>query len=143
MDQTMHLGGEAWFFRQRVAGITEHSVKYSPYAAEPIHTSRSLCICFCRQTEPTDSSHRPSQGAQGGMKSDERRKAIKRQREQLIQDLEAVYLAAFDRLGELEGEVGEVKAAQLTQMILNSKTAAIEPLEKEIEKPVITTPGEA
>ena len=61
------------------------------------------------------------------MKSDERRQAIKRQREQLIQDLEAVYLAAFDRLGELEGEVGEVKAAQLTQMILNSKTAAIEP----------------
>ena len=59
------------------------------------------------------------------MKSDERRQAIKRQREQLIQDLEAVYMAAFDRLGELEGEVGEVKAAQLTQMILNSKTAAI------------------
>ena len=37
------------------------------------------------------------------MKSDERRQAIKRQREQLIQDLEAVYMAAFDRLGELEG----------------------------------------
>ena len=36
------------------------------------------------------------------MKSDERRQAIKRQREQLIQDLEAVYMAAFDRLGELE-----------------------------------------
>ena len=75
------------------------------------------------------------------MKSDERRQAIRQQRERLIQDLEAVYMAAFDRLGELEGEVGEVKAAQLTQMILNSKTAAIEPLEKEIEKPVITTPG--
>ena len=54
------------------------------------------------------------------MKSDERHQAIKRQREQLIQDLEAVYMAAFDRLGDLEGEVGEVKAAQLTQMILNS-----------------------
>ena len=77
------------------------------------------------------------------MKSDERRQAIRQQRERLIQDLESVYMAAFDRLGELEGEVGEVKAAQLTQMILNSKTAAIEPLEKEIEKPVITTPGEA
>jgi len=64
MDQTMHLGGEAWFFRQRVAGITEHSVKYSPYAAEPIHTIRSLCICFCRQTEPTDLSNRRSPGAQ-------------------------------------------------------------------------------
>ena len=77
------------------------------------------------------------------MKTDKRRHAIKQQREQLIKELEAVYLAAFDRLGELEGEVGEVKAAQLTMMILNSKTAAIEPLEKEIEKPVITTPGEA
>ena len=77
------------------------------------------------------------------MKTEERRMAIRRQREQLIQDLEAVCLAAFDRLGKLEGEVGEVKAAQLTQMILNSKTAAIEPLEKEIEKPVITTPADA
>ena len=138
MDQAMDLGCEVWFFPQRVARITEYSVKYSPYAAEPIHTSRSLCIAFTGklipQTKPRSS---------GGMKSDERRQAIKRQREQLIQDLEAVYMAAFDRLGELEGEVGEVKAAQLTQMILNSKTAAIEPLEKEIEKPVITTPGEA
>ena len=77
------------------------------------------------------------------MKSEERRQAIRQPRARLIQDLAAVYLAAFDRLGELEGEVGEVKAAQLTQMILNSKTAAIEPLEKEIEKPVITTPGES
>ena len=138
MDQAMDLGCEVWFFRQRVARITEYSVKYSPYAAEPIHTSRSLCIAvtgkLIPQTKPRSS---------GGMKSDERRQAIKRQREQLIQDLEAVYMAAFDRLGELEGEVGEVKAAQLTQKILNSKTAAIEPLEKEIEKPVITTPGEA
>ena len=32
------------------------------------------------------------------MKTDERRQAIKRQRQQLIQDLEAVYMAAFDRL---------------------------------------------
>ena len=38
-------------------------------------------------------------------------------------------MAAFDRLGDLEGEVGEVKAAQLTDDP-NSKTAAIEPLEK-------------
>ena len=75
------------------------------------------------------------------MKQDERREAIRVQREQLIQELEALYLAAFDRLGQLEGEVGEVKAAQLTQMILNSKTGAIEPLLKEIEKPVITTPA--
>ena len=76
------------------------------------------------------------------MKQDARRQAIKTQREQLIQDLETLYMDAFDKLGRLEGEIGEVKAAQFTQMILNSKTAAIEPLLKEIEKPVITTPGD-
>ena len=75
------------------------------------------------------------------MKQDERRQAIKQERERLIQDLEALYLAAFDRLGTLEDEVGELKAAQLTQMILNSKLAALEPLLKEIEKPLITTPA--
>ena len=32
-DQTVHLGGETWFFRQGDAWITEHSVKYSPDAA--------------------------------------------------------------------------------------------------------------
>ncbi|AII47910.1 methyltransferase [Synechococcus sp. KORDI-52] len=32
-DQTVHLGGEAWFFRNGEAWITEHSVKYSPEAA--------------------------------------------------------------------------------------------------------------
>ena len=32
-DQTVHLGGEAWCFRQGETWITEHSVKYSPDAA--------------------------------------------------------------------------------------------------------------
>ena len=32
-DQTVHLGGEAWFFRQGDTWITEHSVKYSQDAA--------------------------------------------------------------------------------------------------------------
>ena len=32
-DQTVHLAGEAWFFRNGEAWITEHSVKYSPGAA--------------------------------------------------------------------------------------------------------------
>ncbi len=76
------------------------------------------------------------------MKQDERREAIRSQREQLISELDVLYMKAFDRLGQLEGEVGEVKAAQLTQMILNSKTGAIEPLLKEIEKPLITTPAD-
>ena len=75
------------------------------------------------------------------MKKDERREAIKSQRERLIHELETLYMAAFDRLGELEGDIGEVKAAQFTQIILNSKLAALEPLQKEIEKPLITTPA--
>lgn len=76
------------------------------------------------------------------MKKDERREAIKSQREQLIHELEALYMAAFDRLGQLEGDIGEVKAAQFTQIILNSRLAALEPLQKEIEKPLITTPAD-
>ena len=32
-DQTVHLRGEAWFFRQGNTWITKHSVKYSPNAA--------------------------------------------------------------------------------------------------------------
>ena len=76
------------------------------------------------------------------MKKDERREAIKSQREQLIHELQALYMAAFDRLGQLEGDIGEVKAAQFTQIILNSKLAALEPLQKEIEKPLITTPAD-
>jgi len=35
-DQTVHLGGEAWFFHQGDAWITEHSVKYSADAAEAL-----------------------------------------------------------------------------------------------------------
>lgn len=76
------------------------------------------------------------------MKQENRRLAIGSLRERLIQELEDVYMQAFDRLGQLEGEVGEVKAAQFTQIIINSRAAAIEPLRKEIEKPVITTPGD-
>ena len=76
------------------------------------------------------------------MKKDERREAIKSQREQLIHELEKLYMAAFDRLGQLEGDIGEVKAAQFTQIILNSRLAALEPLQKEIEKPLITTPAD-
>ena len=32
-DQTVHLGGETWFFRQDEAWITEHSIKYSQETA--------------------------------------------------------------------------------------------------------------
>lgn len=79
----------------------------------------------------------------GSLKTDERRQAIKRKREKLIQDLERMYVAAFDRPAKLEVAVGEIKTAQLIPMMLNSKQAAIEPLGKEINKTVITTPGQA
>ena len=69
------------------------------------------------------------------MKQDDRRQAIKQERERLIQDLEALYLAAFDRLGTLEGEVGEVKAAQLTQMILNSNWLLLSRCAKKSKSP--------
>ena len=63
-EQTVHLDGETWFFGKGDTWITKHSVKYSLYAAGPIDTGRSLCVCFCRQTEPTDLSNRRSPGAQ-------------------------------------------------------------------------------
>ena len=85
------------------AWITEYSVKYSPTAAAKLaqragwrinNAGMTLkiiyrCICFSRQTE---------RNSTGSMKTEERRQAIKQQREQLIQELEAVYLAALDRL---------------------------------------------
>ncbi len=37
-DQTVHLAGEAWFFRNGDAWITEYSVKYSPEAAAELAT---------------------------------------------------------------------------------------------------------
>lgn len=37
-DQTMHLAGEAWFFRNGESWITEYSVKYSPKAAAELAT---------------------------------------------------------------------------------------------------------
>ena len=40
-----HLGHTTWFFDTFVL---------QPHAAGPIRTSRSLCICFCRQTDPKD-----------------------------------------------------------------------------------------
>ena len=70
---------------------------------------------------------------------EQRRQTIKAQREQLIGELETVYMAAFERIGQLE--LGEGAVARLTQLMLRSREAAITPLEEEIEKPVITTPG--
>ena len=71
---------------------------------------------------------------------EERRQTIKGQREQLISELEALYMNAFERLGQLD--LGEGAVARLTQLLLRSREAAITPLQEEIEKPIITSPGE-
>ncbi|MFL2496592.1 MAG: hercynine metabolism small protein [Parasynechococcus sp.] len=70
---------------------------------------------------------------------EQRRETIRAQRQQLIDELEALYMAAFERIGQLE--MGEGAVARLTQLMLRSREAAITPLQEEIEKPVITTPG--
>ena len=46
-DQTVHLGGEAWFFRQGDTWITEHSVKYSPNAAASLAAQAGWRIQRC------------------------------------------------------------------------------------------------
>ena len=72
---------------------------------------------------------------------EERRQTIKAQRELLISELETVYMAAFERIGQLD--LGEGAVARLTQLMLRSREAAITPLQDEIEKTVLTTPGDA
>ena len=72
---------------------------------------------------------------------EERRQTIKAQRELLISELETVYMAAFERIGQLD--LGEGAVARLTQLMLRSREAAITPPQDEIEKPVLTTPGDA
>ena len=94
-------------------------------------TTASPYTCWNRQTERNGNT---------GMGLEERRQTIKAQREQLIEELEAVYMAAFERIGQLE--MGEGAVARLTQLMLRSREAAITPLQAEIEKPVITSPGE-
>jgi len=70
------------------------------------------------------------------MSRDEQRATVRLQRETLIEELETVYSNAFDRLGALE--LGEGSVARLTQLLLRSREGAINPLEQEIEAPLIT-----
>ncbi|MEB3158448.1 MAG: hercynine metabolism small protein [Synechococcus sp.] len=72
---------------------------------------------------------------------EERRQRIKAQRELLINELDSLYMSAFERIGQLE--LGEGAVARLTQLLLRSREAAITPLQEEIEKPVITSPGQS
>ncbi|MCP9849503.1 hercynine metabolism small protein [Cyanobium sp. Morenito 9A2] len=71
------------------------------------------------------------------MSRDDQRRAVRQVREGLIEQLEALYREAFDRIGT--HDLGEGAIARLTQLLLRSREAAITPLQEEIEAPVITT----
>jgi hercynine metabolism small protein len=75
------------------------------------------------------------------MSREEQRAAMRRVREGLIEELEAVYRQAFDRIGE--EALGEGAIARLTQLLLRSREAAITPLQEEIEAPLITSAPQA
>lgn len=62
---------------------------------------------------------------------DEKRQLIKQFREDLISELEQLYLNAFEKLNELE--VGEGSVTQLTQLLLGSRGAAITAMEQAVE----------
>ncbi len=74
------------------------------------------------------------------MSREEQLKSLKLEREQLIDELNAVYTNSFNRLSELD--IADRSLAKLIQIILQSKEAAIKPLKKEIEKPLITKAAE-
>ena len=76
------------------------------------------------------------------MGREEQRLAMRRTREDLINQLQELYQRAFERISE--EDLGEGAIARLTQLLLRSREAAITPLQEEIEAPLITrAPGEA
>ena len=72
------------------------------------------------------------------MERDQKRIALKLQREKLISALDKVYKNAFNELSTLDIEEGSL--AKLSQIFLLSREAAISSLQQEIEKPIITKP---
>ncbi|MFM7230050.1 MAG: hercynine metabolism small protein [Cyanobacteriota bacterium] len=75
------------------------------------------------------------------MGREEQRALVRRVRESLIGELEALYRRAFDAIGT--DDLGEGGVARLTQLLLRSREGAITPLQEEIEAPLITrAPGE-
>ena len=70
------------------------------------------------------------------MEREQKRIALKLQREKLISELDRVYKNAFNELSTLDIEEGSL--AKLSQMFLLSREAAISSLQQEIEKPIIT-----
>ncbi len=71
------------------------------------------------------------------MNSEEKKIKIKSEREKLIRNLERVYKNAFDELSDMKIEEGSI--AKLSQAFLKSREAAMNELNKEIEKQIITT----
>ncbi len=63
---------------------------------------------------------------------------LKAQRELIIEELKSCYSKAFERISQVGLAQGDV--AKLTQLMLQSRQAAITALEKEIETPLITQP---
>ena len=70
------------------------------------------------------------------MEREQKRIALKLQREKLISALDKVYKNAFNELSTLDIEEGSL--AKLSQIFLLSREAAISSLQQEIEKPIIT-----
>ena len=70
------------------------------------------------------------------MEREQKRIALKLQREKLIKELNNVYKNAFNELSHLDIEEGSL--AKLSQVFLLSREAAISTLQQEIEKPIIT-----
>ncbi|TGG85824.1 MAG: hypothetical protein ERJ69_02105, partial [Aphanocapsa feldmannii 288cV] len=64
------------------------------------------------------------------------REGIRRLRQELSEELDAIYTRAFDRIGETG--LGEGGIARLTQLLLRSRDGALLPLQEEIEAPLIT-----
>ena len=72
------------------------------------------------------------------MRRDNELRKIKLHRERVIEELETLYKQAFDRISTMD--LGEGAIAKLAQLLLQSRDAAITPLQKEIEKLIITRP---
>ncbi len=72
------------------------------------------------------------------MSRESQRQIIKFQRVKLIQEIEEIYLNAFERIVGIG--LKEADIAKLSSIFLQSKEGAIKPLEQEIERPLITKP---
>jgi len=71
------------------------------------------------------------------MNREEKQIKLKLHRERLIEELEMVYKKAFNELSNLEIEEGSI--VKISQAFLLSREAALNELNKEIEKQIITT----